>query len=243
MNSGTQAYDSSNKRCPKCDCLRTPNDLAPHGECPRCGIVYVKYDNLVEKESPSYPKLEQTPEKSNRHTFIILGVILVVFCLVPVYFFLVKKPTVNDSQPVSTENTQVAVNDLQPASTKNTQVAVNDLQPVSTDNTQVAVNDSQPVSTKNTQETVNVSQPISTKDTQVTLLSTTWCGYCKLAKNYLDKHNVDYVELDIEKSEEGRRLYNELNGRGIPIILIGETRLNGYNEEKLKQALQKIKLM
>lgn len=182
INSKTQTRGSSNMRCPKCDYVRTPYDLAPHGECPRCGIVYAKYENLIEKESHSYPKREPTPEKSSRHAFIILGAIILVFCLVPVYFFLVDKPTVNDSQPISTENTRV------------------------------------------------------------TLLSTTRCGYCKLAKNYLDKHNIDYIELDVEQSVEGRRLYNELNGRGVPIILIGDTRINGYNEEMLKQALQKEKL-
>jgi len=179
MNSRIQTRGSSSKRCPKCDYVRTANDLAPDGECPMCGIVYAKYENRAEKESHFSPKREHISEKSSRPTFILFGTIILIFCLVPVYFFLVDKPAGDDSQPISTE------------------------------------------------------------DTQVILLSTTRCGYCKLAKNYLDKHSIDYLELDVEQSAEGRRLYNELKGRGVPIILIGDTRINGYDEEMLKQALQK----
>src|SRR4051812_31695074 len=29
--------------CPKCDYERTPQDRAPSGECPRCGVVYEKW--------------------------------------------------------------------------------------------------------------------------------------------------------------------------------------------------------
>jgi glutaredoxin len=77
----------------------------------------------------------------------------------------------------------------------------------------------------------------------VILLTTARCGFCKLAKNYLDKHDILYTELDVEQSEKGRRLYEELNGRGVPIILIGDTRIDGYSEETLREALQKENLL
>jgi glutaredoxin len=160
-----------------------PSDLMPHSECPRCGIIYAKHENRTEKESHFSPKREQTSEKSNLPMFLLLGTIILIFCFVPVYFFLINKPAGDESQP-------------------------------------------------------NL-----TKDIQVTLLSTTRCGYCKLAKNYLEKHSIDYIEWDVEQSEEGRNFYNELNGRGVPIILIGDTRINGYDEEMLKQALQKENLL
>jgi len=148
-----------------------------------CGIIYAKYENRIEKDVHSYPKPEQTSKKSNLPMFLLLGTIILIFCLVPVYFFLIDKPAGDESQP-------------------------------------------------------NL-----TKDIQVTLLSTTRCGYCKLAKNYLEKHSIDYIEWDVEQSEEGRNLYNELKGRGVPIILIGNTRINGFDEKTLKQALQKENLL
>ena len=35
--------------CPKCQYLRTVSDLGPSYECPKCGIVYAKFDPAVEE--------------------------------------------------------------------------------------------------------------------------------------------------------------------------------------------------
>lgn len=34
--------------CPKCQYVRQPQDQAPEGECPRCGIIYAKFDPQLE---------------------------------------------------------------------------------------------------------------------------------------------------------------------------------------------------
>ncbi len=39
--------------CPKCNYERQPDDLCPEFECPRCGIVYDKYD--ASRESSTWP--------------------------------------------------------------------------------------------------------------------------------------------------------------------------------------------
>mgnify|MGYP003440785331 FL=1 len=36
----------------------------------------------------------------------------------------------------------------------------------------------------------------------VTAYSTTWCGYCRIAKRFLDEHHVSYTEVDIEADED-----------------------------------------
>lgn len=41
-------------KCPKCNYERKPNDI----ECPRCGIVYEKYERYVDK------RIAQEPEKT-----------------------------------------------------------------------------------------------------------------------------------------------------------------------------------
>jgi glutaredoxin len=220
--------------------VRTPNDLAPHNECPRCGIIYAKYENRVEKETHSYPKHESIQEKSSSPALKVMGALFFVCCFVTVYFVLVPKPISDISK--STNNAPKSTSDI-PEMTNNVPNPTSDVPEETTNNV--------PNPTSNIPEPINdapkptndLPKRNSTKDTQVTLLSTTRCGYCKLAKNYLDKHNINYIELDVEQSEEGRRLYNELNGRGVPIILIGDTRINGYDEEILKQVLQKENLL
>jgi len=67
------------------------------------------------------------------------------------------------------------------------------------------------------------------KSTRVVMYSTSWCGYCKQAAKHFRKNNIPFVEYDIEKSERGAKEYKKLNGRGVPIILIGDQRMNGFN--------------
>jgi len=67
----------------------------------------------------------------------------------------------------------------------------------------------------------------------VILYATEWCGYCEKARNLMAKHNIEYFEYDIEKSSEGRAQYERLGGKGVPVLLIGEEVVKGYNASKI----------
>lgn len=41
--------------CGKCGYKRRPEDLAPDYECPRCGIVYAKFDASSQSTQPADP--------------------------------------------------------------------------------------------------------------------------------------------------------------------------------------------
>ncbi len=77
----------------------------------------------------------------------------------------------------------------------------------------------------------------------ITMLTTTWCGVCKKAKAYLNSKGVPFTELDVEKDDEGKRRYRELNGKGVPITLIGKQRLNGFTEAVMEKVLKKAGLI
>ncbi len=77
----------------------------------------------------------------------------------------------------------------------------------------------------------------------VTILSTTWCGVCKKAKTYLSEKGVAFREYDVERSEAGRREYKRLNGKGVPIILVGVQRMDGFDRSKLEALLRKNRLL
>lgn len=75
---------------------------------------------------------------------------------------------------------------------------------------------------------------------QVKLLTTTWCGVCKKAKAYLAQKRVYYLEYDVETSEVGRLEYKRLNGKGVPIILVGNQKMVGFSAQKLDVMLTNV---
>jgi len=68
-----------------------------------------------------------------------------------------------------------------------------------------------------------------TRRGRVVMYSTTWCGYCKKARRYFKEKGIPFVEYDTETSKKGREDYRKLNGTGVPIILVGKKRMNGFS--------------
>lgn len=66
---------------------------------------------------------------------------------------------------------------------------------------------------------------------QVVLYSTSWCGYCKQARAYFQQNGISYTDRDIEKDPAAKRAYEQLQGHGVPLIMIGSQRLEGFNPE------------
>lgn len=73
--------------------------------------------------------------------------------------------------------------------------------------------------------------------TKVVIYTASWCGYCKRAKSLLTERGVHYTEYDVETSSQGKRDYERMNGSGIPITMIGTTRINGFDEGAFIAAL------
>lgn len=73
----------------------------------------------------------------------------------------------------------------------------------------------------------------------VTLYSTTWCGYCKKARAYFIETNVAFKEYDVETSRKGARDYERFGASGVPVILVGKKRLQGFNKAAFDVAYAK----
>lgn len=80
------------------------------------------------------------------------------------------------------------------------------------------------------------AEPI--KEGDVVLYATSWCGYCKLTRQYLAQNNIPYTEYDIETSGEGRHRYNQLNKTGVPVLDIKGTIVAGYKPDDIRTALE-----
>ncbi len=70
---------------------------------------------------------------------------------------------------------------------------------------------------------------------EVTMYGTSWCRYCKSARDYFEQNGIDYTEYDIEKDMHAKREYDELGGKGVPVILVGERRMNGFSAKGFKR--------
>jgi glutaredoxin len=73
---------------------------------------------------------------------------------------------------------------------------------------------------------------------RVVMYATEWCGYCKQTRRFLDSKGIPFQEYDIEKSEEGRKAYEALGGRGIPLLDVNGTLIRGFAPEEILAALK-----
>jgi glutaredoxin len=72
---------------------------------------------------------------------------------------------------------------------------------------------------------------------EVIVLGTWWCPSCYQARRYLSENQISYCEYDIERSAEGEKLFNEVNGKVIPVLLVGDYMMSGFDEQRIEQVL------
>jgi len=89
-------------------------------------------------------------------------------------------------------------------------------------------------------ETIFCDETTLNPKPDVIMLGAWWCPYCSQARKYLQQNEISYCEYDMERSEEGKRLYKEVNGQSIPILLIGDYQINGFNEYGIEKALERL---
>jgi glutaredoxin len=70
------------------------------------------------------------------------------------------------------------------------------------------------------------------------MYGTRWCGYCKKARQYFEANGIAYADLDIEQSKVALAEFQAIGGRGVPVILVGSRRMNGFDAEGFRR-LQK----
>lgn len=75
------------------------------------------------------------------------------------------------------------------------------------------------------------------KDGKVRIYTAAWCGYCKRAKAHLNSKHVPYEEVDVETTTQGRAAFSDLNGKGVPVIIVGPHRMDGFDPVSLDAML------
>lgn len=75
---------------------------------------------------------------------------------------------------------------------------------------------------------------------RVTLYSTEWCGYCDRARRFFVRHKVPFDEYDIEKSDSALSQYRAYGVNSVPLIIVGDTVLSGFQRNHIEVALEQL---
>lgn len=81
--------------------------------------------------------------------------------------------------------------------------------------------------------------PHGGKAKKVVMYSAPWCEACKQAKRFFQARGIPFRELNVEKNRMARLEMERLNARGVPMILVGSGRMNGFSAKRFLELYEK----
>ncbi|WP_028102181.1 glutaredoxin family protein [Pseudoduganella violaceinigra] len=73
---------------------------------------------------------------------------------------------------------------------------------------------------------------------KVVLYGTETCPYCAKTRDYFKQNGIAYVDLDAGKPGPAREEFAKLGGGGVPLLLIGDRRIDGFIPAAINAALK-----
>ena len=75
-------------------------------------------------------------------------------------------------------------------------------------------------------------------DKTVKIYSTPTCHFCQMAKDFLKGKGITYTEFDVAHDLERRQEMIQKSGQmGVPVIMVGDEVIVGFDQEKMAIAL------
>ncbi len=75
-------------------------------------------------------------------------------------------------------------------------------------------------------------------DKTITIYSTPTCHFCNLAKDFFAEKNITYTAYDVSIDAAKRQEMVQMTGQmGVPVIVIGNDVLVGFDREKVASKL------
>lgn len=73
----------------------------------------------------------------------------------------------------------------------------------------------------------------------VKVYSTSFCPYCKMAKEFLKDKKIPFEEVNVQENPEAAKQMIEKSGQaGVPVIEIDGQMVIGFNTEQIKKLLK-----
>ncbi|MFD0616837.1 MULTISPECIES: glutaredoxin family protein [Paenibacillus] len=74
-------------------------------------------------------------------------------------------------------------------------------------------------------------------DNNVIVYSRNYCPHCVQVKKYLEENNVAFEERNVDTNEAYMEELFNLGMRAVPVTVVGEEKILGFNTTQLKQVL------
>ncbi|MEX2405679.1 MAG: glutaredoxin family protein [Candidatus Paceibacterota bacterium] len=72
----------------------------------------------------------------------------------------------------------------------------------------------------------------------VTIYSTNACVHCNHAKAFFEENDIEYTNKNVQEDPQARQEMVKKSGQmGVPVIMIDDEIIVGFNESKLREAL------
>lgn len=76
----------------------------------------------------------------------------------------------------------------------------------------------------------------ATGDDGIVMISADWCGYCRSQRALFDAAGVSYRIIDAD-SRDGQLAMFVLGARGVPVTVVGQQVVRGYDIDRLRTLL------
>lgn len=73
---------------------------------------------------------------------------------------------------------------------------------------------------------------------EVVVYSSNTCNYCAVLKKYLTDNNIEFISKNISEDKEAKKELMSMGFMSVPLTVIGEEKLVGFDEKKLAELLE-----
>ena len=183
-----------------------------------------RHKNKLREETVQPGTVKRTTEKRMKI------IIMLVFVLTSLTLYLCGTSTAEMYRWVD-DNGETQITDSPPPSMKSSQEVK-----IYKDRPEDVLQDEPEVAVKKQESKPSVE---TKKNSEVILYGTSWCPYCRKARDFFRSRGIDFIDYDIEKDKEAAIRKKELDPRGgVPFAIINGRSIHGYSESAYEKALQ-----
>ena len=73
---------------------------------------------------------------------------------------------------------------------------------------------------------------------RVEIFTTPSCPFCKALRVYLEARGIAYIEHNVNATQETRAAFYASGAQGVPVVMIGERVIEGFNPVAIESALE-----
>lgn len=72
---------------------------------------------------------------------------------------------------------------------------------------------------------------------KVTVYTSSTCPHCTTAKEYLKEKGVEFIEKNVQTDSEARKELIQKGYMGVPVIVVDDQEIQGFDKNKLDELL------